>query len=173
MKTPINSAFSVLRDLHLAGLLNPLTYVLGCHVLHAMQRNNVRQIMLSASGFGNAVLLGEDGALIAGAVQGIMHTKEGAQVYSVNDVSPKYVSALKELHFTGILLNDVMESNLNNPDAALYHFSGDPCFSPGTHWTEKTPIVYRMQESAVSRVEEHIKTFLSQQEQDRTLINAA
>ena len=125
------------------GLFTPLTYILGSHVLDRMSKANTRQIMLAAADFGTDFLVQSDGGLIAGSVYPGIHQGSG-MVFGKSDVSLKYIDSLQQLHWFLGLHNDIQESRLDEEDYEEHHFSGRPDINPGVHWTERTPIVYRL-----------------------------
>lgn len=125
------------------GLFTPFAYILGSHVLDRMEKAKTRQIMLSVSEFGHDFLVGQDGSLVAGSVFPGIHQGSG-MVFGKSDVSLKYIDALKLLHWYLGLHNDIQEARLNEEGCEESHFSGRPDINPGVHWTERTPIIYRL-----------------------------
>lgn len=126
------------------GFILPFTYILGAHVLNYMAARGVRQSVISLSDISGASLVTVDQkTLIAGAIDWSIHTGEGMR-FSRGEVSLKYINALQQLHWFCGIHNDIQESRLDAPDSVEHHFTGLTNVNPGVHWTERTPITYRL-----------------------------
>lgn len=126
------------------GFILPFTYILGAHVLNYMSARGVRQSVIALKDIaGSSLIAADQKTLIAGAIEWSIHTGEGVRL-SRGEVSLKYVNALQQLHWFCGIHNDIQESRLDSPDFADYHFTGLTNVNPGVHWTERTPITYRL-----------------------------
>lgn len=158
MQEPISyrHLFQVLEVGLRSGALPGFAYSLGCHVLDFMAANNVRQAMLALPSISEVTLTDSHSRIIAGDLGSLVHEGVGfsPSALTASRVSLHYIAALQKLHWSGLMRSDILESRLNDRqfmDAGA-HFTMLPDTRDGVHWTEETPMVYRIPELDTEQV---------------------
>lgn len=131
------------------GYLPVFALILLGQVLHQMHRNNAsRQIMLGLDQICGRILTDGKGGLLVGDLQPLLHAGHSSHVEGVGraQISLHYIGALQKLQDMRLLFSDILESRLDEWDAggAQGHFTQLPGLVEGKHWSEKTPIIYRL-----------------------------
>lgn len=154
-------SFQLLETGARMGLFPAFAYVLGAHVLHRMHTREVRQITLAPGDLNGVVLMDKYSRFMAGRVEDMIHEGLGMPVGDTRyHISANYIDALQKLHWGGILYSDILESRLDAPGAEDVHFTMLPELREGVHWTEKTPVCYRMPSHSVETAFEQVASQL-------------
>ncbi len=144
------------------GTLPSFTYVLAMQVLHRMSKASTRQIMLPLPSLYGTVLTDSFDRIVAGQVETLVHEGIGfVSDVGATRISAHYITALQKLHWSGVLLSDIVEARLDDPEfqSAGAHFTMLPNLREGAHWNEKTPMVYRLPDATLEEVLEQFAPF--------------